>query len=140
MDFKIRIRELRKAAGFKSQQAFADAFGVAQSTVGGWEAGKREPGYETTIRLAQFFNCSTDYLLGVSPFPHAALPGLNDSQMSKGLAEAFKHSELSVSELLSLCAKLNPAGQRYVIKQAEFASTQKEYQKDPPAASDKSVV
>ena len=52
--FQIRLRELREAAGYKSQQSFADAFGVAQSTVGNWEAGKREPNYETTKRLARF--------------------------------------------------------------------------------------
>lgn len=62
--FKTRIRELREQAGFNSQQAFADSFGVAQSTVGGWEAGKREPNYETTKRLAAFFHVSIDYLLG----------------------------------------------------------------------------
>lgn len=62
--FRIRIRELRESAGYTSQQAFANAFGVAQSTVGNWEAGKREPGYETTIRLADFFNVSVDYLIG----------------------------------------------------------------------------
>lgn len=63
--FQTRLRELREATGYKSQQAFADAFGVAQSTVGGWEAGKREPNYETTMRLARFFGVSIDNLLGL---------------------------------------------------------------------------
>ena len=36
--FRTKIRTLREAAGYKSQQSFADAFGVAQSTVGGWES------------------------------------------------------------------------------------------------------
>lgn len=63
--FRTRLRELREAAGYKSQQMFADAFGVAQSTVGNWEAGKREPNYEITMRLARFFGVSIDYLLGV---------------------------------------------------------------------------
>ena len=63
--FQTRLRELREAAGYRSQQAFADAFGVAQSTVGGWEAGKREPNYDTTMRLARFFGVSIDDLLGL---------------------------------------------------------------------------
>lgn len=62
--FRTRLRELREAAGYRSQQAFADAFGVAQSTVGNWEAGKREPNYETTLKLAKFFHVTLDYLLG----------------------------------------------------------------------------
>ena len=61
--FQTKLRELRELSGYKSQQAFADAFGVAQSTVGGWEAGKREPNYETTIRLAEFFNVPVGRLL-----------------------------------------------------------------------------
>lgn len=61
--FQTRLRELREARGYKSQQAFANAFGVAQSTVGGWEAGKREPNYETTIRLAHFFEVPVSCLL-----------------------------------------------------------------------------
>lgn len=62
--FKVRIRELREAAGYRSQQAFADAFGVAQSTVGNWEAGKREPNFQTLMRLADFFDTTVDHLLG----------------------------------------------------------------------------
>lgn len=64
--FQTKLRELRESAGYKSQQAFADAFGVAQSTVGGWEAGKREPNYDTTMRLARFFGVSIDELLDIA--------------------------------------------------------------------------
>lgn len=62
--FRTRIRELRESDGFKSQQSFANAFGVAQSTVGNWEAGTREPNYEMAQKLANFFHVSVDYLLG----------------------------------------------------------------------------
>lgn len=62
--FRIRIRQLREEAGYRSQQAFASAFGVAQTTVAGWEGGKREPNFETILRIADFFQVSVDYLLG----------------------------------------------------------------------------
>lgn len=62
--FRTKIRELRESAGYKSQQAFANAFGVAQSTVGNWEAGAREPNFDTVQKLADFFHVSVDYLLG----------------------------------------------------------------------------
>lgn len=61
--FQIRLKELRENSGL-SQYKFADRFGVAQSTVGSWEAGKREPNFETMQRLADFFGVSVDYLLG----------------------------------------------------------------------------
>ena len=67
--FQIRLKELREKAGY-SQYSFAAAFGVAQSTVGSWESGVKEPrNYDTTRRLADFFNVSTDYLLGHTDDP-----------------------------------------------------------------------
>ncbi len=62
--FSIQLKKIRENAGYSSQQSFADAFGVAQSTVGGWEAGKREPNFATIIKLADFFDVTIDYLLG----------------------------------------------------------------------------
>ena len=66
--FRIRLKELREKAGY-SQYSFADKFGVAQSTVGSWESGKREPNFETMQRLADFFGVSVDYLLGRDSIP-----------------------------------------------------------------------
>lgn len=80
--FRTRIRELREASGYKSQQAFATAFGVAQTTVAGWEGGKREPGYETTMRLADFFGVSVDYLLGHKKEPTVKDDGLTEAEQS----------------------------------------------------------
>lgn len=61
--FQIRLKELREKAGY-SQQSFANAIGVKQSTVGNWEAGAREPKLEVMQKLADFFGVSVDYLIG----------------------------------------------------------------------------
>lgn len=61
--FRIRLKVLREEAGY-SQYSFAAAFGCAQSTVGSWEAGRREPSIDTILKLADFFHVTTDYLLG----------------------------------------------------------------------------
>lgn len=66
--FRIRLKELREARGL-SQYSFADAFGISQSTIGNWEAGKREPNFDTMQRLADFFGVSVDYLLGRESAP-----------------------------------------------------------------------
>lgn len=60
--FRIRLKKLREEKGL-SQAAFAKEFGVAQSTVGGWEAGTREPNFDTVQKLADYFGVSVDYLL-----------------------------------------------------------------------------
>ncbi len=41
----------------------AEFLKIDQSTYGKYELGKREPDYETLLRLADFFNVSLDYLL-----------------------------------------------------------------------------
>lgn len=64
--FQMRIRELREKAGYLTQQSFANAFGVKQSTVGNWEAGKRMPSIETSINLVSFLGTSLDYLFGLA--------------------------------------------------------------------------
>ena len=58
-----RLKALREQAGL-SQNAFARTFGVAQSTVAGWESGAREPNIATIRHLADFFGVTVDYLLG----------------------------------------------------------------------------
>lgn len=68
--FEKRLRALREEQGFRSQQALADALGVAQSTVANWECGRREPNYETTKRLADLFQVTVDYLMGHGDDPH----------------------------------------------------------------------
>lgn len=64
--FPQRLRTLREARGYASQQALADALGVAQSTIANWEGGRREPNYALTCRLADLFHVTLDYLLGRS--------------------------------------------------------------------------
>ncbi len=59
----IRITELRKQVGM-SQFQLAKVLDVATSTLGMYETGKREPSLKVLNRIANYFNVSTDYLLG----------------------------------------------------------------------------
>lgn len=61
-----KLRELRKTKKL-TQAQFADAMGVSQSTVTFWENGKREPDLSTVVKLADFYDVTTDYLLGRKP-------------------------------------------------------------------------
>ena len=73
----IRIRELRKRAGMK-QKELARVLQIADSTLSYWEQGKFEPGNDAVRRIADYFQCSVDYLLGrtdeVAPSP-LVIPG-----------------------------------------------------------------
>lgn len=62
---KNRIEELRRLKHV-NQKELGDAIGVAQTTISTWERGTRQPDHECLILLADFFNVSTDYILGRS--------------------------------------------------------------------------
>lgn len=61
--FKQRLKELREEAGV-SMQKLAEAVGASNAAVCKWENGIAEPKVCYIIKLAEFFDCSTDYLLG----------------------------------------------------------------------------
>ena len=67
--FKDMLKYYREQRGL-SQREPAKMVGVAASTIGMYEAGRREPDFETEEALADFFNVSTDYLLGRTDSPN----------------------------------------------------------------------
>lgn len=61
--FSERARQLRKEAGL-SQTQLAQKLGITQRKLSYLEAGQSEPDMETLCRMADFFDVTTDYLLG----------------------------------------------------------------------------
>ena len=58
-----RIKELRESLGIQ-QKALAIDLGFAQPTISDWEAGKKMPSAKSTLKLADYFGVSVEYLLG----------------------------------------------------------------------------
>lgn len=58
-----KICELRKIKKI-SQAELGKIIGVAQNTLSNWENGNREIDNESLIKLADYFDVSTDYILG----------------------------------------------------------------------------
>ncbi len=59
-----RIRDLREDADLR-QSDVAKATGIDQRTLSNYETGKTNPDSYAIVKLAEFFNVTTDYLLGV---------------------------------------------------------------------------
>lgn len=57
------LRNERKKKGL-NQVELAKIFNVSKQSVSNWESGKRTPDAQTIEQLADFFEVSTDYLLG----------------------------------------------------------------------------
>lgn len=65
--FAERLKELRKANGY-SQKELAHKLSVTNSSICDWERQRSEPNLATVIKLAKFFDCSCDYLLGMTDY------------------------------------------------------------------------
>ena len=61
--FQVNLKKLREEKRL-SQAKFAKEIGVSQSTVGMWESGKNKPEFSTLLKIADFFNVTTDLLTG----------------------------------------------------------------------------
>lgn len=68
IEFGKRLRELRKRRGLSAEQ-LGDKLGVARTTVFGYEQGQRIPDMITIKKIAELFNVTVDYLLGVQLKP-----------------------------------------------------------------------
>ncbi|MBF0817855.1 helix-turn-helix domain-containing protein [Streptococcus acidominimus] len=63
--FPERLKKLREEAGI-TQTALAKILQTSQPSYQNWEKGTRNPSRETLKKIAEFFNVSTDFLLGNS--------------------------------------------------------------------------
>lgn len=63
------LAELRKDKHLL-QKDLADFLSISIGTVSNYETGAHEPDFETLCKLADFFQVSTDYLLGRTDLPY----------------------------------------------------------------------
>ncbi|GAV22664.1 helix-turn-helix domain-containing protein [Carboxydothermus pertinax] len=68
MTLAERLVELRQSRGL-TQKELADFLNISRSALSLYETGKREPDYETLLKLANFFEVNVDYLLGRTNIP-----------------------------------------------------------------------
>lgn len=63
MEFKERLKELRKQSGY-SQVELATMLGMSKSTIGAYEVGQIDPSIVALKQIARFFHVDACYLLG----------------------------------------------------------------------------
>jgi transcriptional regulator with XRE-family HTH domain len=68
MNFAKRFLILRKEKKM-TQLEISQIFNISESTPSKWETGVAQPDYDTLLKIAIYFNVSTDYLLGLSEIP-----------------------------------------------------------------------
>lgn len=86
-----RLRELRKNKGL-TQKEVAQAIGVSAQSYGYYENWINKPDPETLTKLADFFGCTIDYLVGrEDDFGNVTVAGdgVRLSEQERELLEAF---------------------------------------------------
>jgi transcriptional regulator with XRE-family HTH domain len=75
-----RIKALRLEK-YITQTEMARRIGVSKAMISSYELEQRSPSYEVLIKIAAFFNVSTDFLLGVDKSSSIKFDGLNDREI-----------------------------------------------------------
>lgn len=105
-----RIKQLREEKQL-TQEQFGKIFGIVKSTVSLYESGKSTPDDELKKRIAEYFNVSLDYLMGVSDIRNPYKE--EDEKLSdldkfllelkkKAIERGIEFNEDSVDDLLDL--------------------------------------
>lgn len=79
-----KIKELRKNSKI-TQEQLGNAIGVSKMAISYFEKGKKSPGRESLEKIADYFEVTTDYLLGRSEDPE-----LNEEE-DKAVSEEGKN-------------------------------------------------
>lgn len=69
-----RLRQLRESMPV-TQEDLASRLGISEIQIYRYEKGTAEPRADVVVKLAEFFNVSTDYLLGITETPGTHLHG-----------------------------------------------------------------
>ncbi len=95
MEFSENLKYLRKSVQY-TQKKLADYLGLSANTVCEWEKGRSEPSIATIKKMAELFNVSADYLLGLEDdfgartAPAPAVMGDTNNAQERELLELFR--------------------------------------------------
>ncbi|MCL2841835.1 MAG: helix-turn-helix transcriptional regulator [Defluviitaleaceae bacterium] len=98
MEFKDTIKILRTEKGV-SFADIASVVGKSEAAVRAWEYGRAKPEADTIIALSKYFDCTTDYLLGLSPYVNENEKKL-ESEKFKKLHAALKPLRVETRQTL----------------------------------------
>jgi len=91
VELSNKLRALRKKNNY-TQEYLSRQLGVTKSVISAYEKGIRMPSYDILVHIAEIFNVSTDYLLGLEKKNIVDLSGLTEREIDavKTLVDAMK--------------------------------------------------
>lgn len=81
------------------QSDLSKATGISSGNISDWKKGKSFPSAEKLVRISEYLNCSTDFLLGISDNPARVSSSLNTNEST--IVELFRQlSDTQQGELI----------------------------------------
>ncbi len=122
MNFPKRLRDLREERGY-TQTFVAQNCDVSIQCISSLEAGNRNPTGSTLVALAEFFDVSIDYLMGLEADTFKPAPPLKSQQETNGLAMRIKElrleKRLTQKELGKILGVTQAVAGKYELGQLE---------------------
>ncbi|MCL2357718.1 MAG: helix-turn-helix domain-containing protein [Defluviitaleaceae bacterium] len=116
----LRIAEIRRHKGL-TQHDVAQFLNITQQTYSSYETGRRQMNFETLCLLADFFEVSTDYLLGRED----ALPSFLD-ESEREMVDMYRALNDYAKDTVLNCLKFEHLRKNYKItRHAGHKNTQK---------------
>lgn len=103
MSFNVRLENLIEENNITQKQLSTELH-IAATTLNGYVNSHREPDFHTLVRLARYFDVTTDYLLGLTDEKKPLPSSLNSAE----------------GTLIHLYRTLLPDRQELLIEQAKF--------------------
>ena len=113
---KQRIKDVRCALG-KTQTEFADALGVKQGTIAGWETGARAPGDIVISSICREFNVNEVWLRTGEGAMFRQMS--RDEEITKFIAETLSGSNEFKSRLIAALARLDESDWEHLAQIAQ---------------------
>ena len=112
MNLGEMIAELRKDKG-ALQRDLAELLGVSVGTISNYETGTHEPDLKSLVMLADYFNVTTDYLLGRTKFQ------VDFNAITDTFAE-YEGKTIANGDLIALSAKLSAKSKALLVDYIEM--------------------
>lgn len=114
-----RLKQLRVEYGIL-QKKLAEQLNLSQQTISLYESNKRQPDYDTLREIAEFFNVSTDYILGVTDIKetiNAVVEKADEYTLGENFSTYSTSEERTKAlEILDELYELSPESREDVLK------------------------
>lgn len=99
--FGERLRYLRREKKL-TQKQLGDVIGINHHSITSYEMGKSEPSYNVLVKLADFYHCSTDYLLGRVDYPYLEIKKAPPESGAEEYTKNIDAPDLTIDEIREL--------------------------------------